>query len=145
VAEESCLPEGLKDAKDFAHKSSMETIKKRFDFLAIKKHGESVKTRTVVILCAQSAKNCVGFTASRRVGNAVSRNKAKRRLRHLVRKHESAMLGNFSFVCIANVRTVSESFDVLCKDFQYAITKSMNLVKKHCVLDNSNKAISSCH
>lgn len=107
----------------------IQTIKKRSGFVEIGKDGVSVKTKSVVVLCLQSVSDKVGYTASKRVGCAAQRNKAKRRLRHLVMEFEDIIKGGFSFVFIANFKTHSIDFSVLKLDFKYAILKSKELLK----------------
>ena len=70
-------------------KGQIETIKKRADFISVSK-GVYKATPSFVLQCqsyatpAQSDRIYVGYTATKRVGNAVARNRAKRRLRALV-------------------------------------------------------------
>jgi ribonuclease P protein component len=122
----------------------METLRKRSEFVLVQKHGKSVKTKAVIVVCLKSQKNCIGFTASKKVGCAVLRNKAKRRLRHLVREFVSNTVFNgFSFVCVANAWTHQINFNVLRKDFLYAATKSMNLAEANGVSYTFNKTVSN--
>ncbi len=69
-------------------------IKKRADYLRVAEAKTVTKTQTVIVQCRYLAKNTdqpleirAGFTASRRVGNAVYRNRAKRRLKAWVDQH----------------------------------------------------------
>lgn len=65
-------------------------IKKRADFLKVSHLGVKSRMRHFTLLCARQNENLslvstrIGFTASKRVGNAVYRNRAKRRMRTLV-------------------------------------------------------------
>ena len=69
---------------------SIETIRKRSTFIMIRKKGKfsNGKTFTLQFLEEQSLNNSiyVGFTASKKIGTAIKRNKAKRILRELTRK-----------------------------------------------------------
>jgi len=59
----------------------------------------------------------VGYTASKKVGNAVSRNRAKRRLRAAVREvMTDAALPAHDYVVIARAETVSRDFALLKQD-----------------------------
>lgn len=60
-----------------------------------------------------------GFTASRKVGNAVVRNRAKRRLRELVRLQlkEGALMG-FDLVLIARTAAATQDFSTMQADFK---------------------------
>ena len=66
------------------------TIRKRSTFLMIRKKGKTIKGKTfnVQFLQSNEINNLiyVGFTATKRIGNAVHRNKAKRIMRELARK-----------------------------------------------------------
>ena len=95
-------------------------LKKRAEFLAVQHHGVKQVSHNAV-LQAVSRKNDlqgvgvkpaigVGFTASRKVGNAVERNRAKRRLRAWVRLnlHKKGIVG-VDYVFIARQNILSES------------------------------------
>ena len=66
----------------------------------------------------------VGYTASRRVGGAVTRNRAKRRLREAVAR---VMPGHakpgHDYVVIARAATVHRAFDDLLKDLETALAR----------------------
>jgi ribonuclease P protein component len=66
----------------------------------------------------------VGFTVSRKVGNAVKRNRARRRLREVVDRvfPVHAMPGN-DFVVIGRARTLTRSFDSLIGDLTTALKR----------------------
>lgn len=70
----------------------------------------------------------VGFTASKKVGNAVARNRARRRLRALVDNHLSNYIKNQSldqlnldFVFVAFSSAVTVDFNHLSSDFNKAL------------------------
>ena len=65
----------------------------------------------------------VGFTASRKIGNAVARNRAKRRLRAAA----AALLplhgrGGHDYVLVARTATLTRRFDDLLADLTGALT-----------------------
>jgi len=64
----------------------------------------------------------VGFTASRKVGGAVARNRARRRLRALAEKVMAVHARNgFDFVLIARRTTINRPFAVLLDDLETAL------------------------
>ena len=66
-------------------KNFLETLSKRSDFLAASKAEKYVGKSIIVQALPNSLQNIrVGYTASKRVGNAVKRNRAKRRMRAAV-------------------------------------------------------------
>jgi len=95
-------------------------------FLNIMRRGSAVKTRGMVSVCARLDNSCslVGYTASRKVGNAVRRNFAKRRMRALVHEFSDEFLPGYAFVFIANARTAEMRFTELKSDFYYSFKKS---------------------
>ena len=60
-------------------------IKKRADFLAVQTSGRSKAASAFVILAIPGgAELSFGYTASKKMGNAVERNRARRRMRAVV-------------------------------------------------------------
>lgn len=54
-----------------------------------------------------------GFITSRKIGNAVQRNRVRRRLREIVRKNQPVLSGNIWFVTIAQAGAARASFRAL--------------------------------
>ena len=73
----------------------------------------------------------VGFTASRKVGNAVSRNRAKRRLRSAA---ASLLLDKgkpgTDYVLIARASTVNRPYDALIADLEAALRRVNHRAKE---------------
>ncbi len=55
----------------------------------------------------------VGFVTSRRVGKAVERNRVRRRLREIVRRHQHALNGGFWLVVVARPAATRASLGAL--------------------------------
>lgn len=66
----------------------------------------------------------VGYTASKRVGNAVQRNRAKRRLREVVRQllWDKGKKGH-DYVLIARTAILDMPFDQLIRDFSWCFKR----------------------
>lgn len=69
----------------------------------------------------------VGFTASKKVGKAVIRNRAKRRLKALFIKYRD-ILKDGIFVFVAKTVTADADFLLLEKNFLYSL-KKLNAIK----------------
>ena len=93
------------------------TIKKRSTFVMIRNQGEFIKGKNmnIQILYNQDLENCigVGYTASKKIGNAVKRNRAKRIMRELARKIIINGKINSYYVLIAKKSLLEEKFDKL--------------------------------
>jgi ribonuclease P protein component len=102
------------------------TLKKRADFVAITTQGQSVVTKGVVLQYKQHDVDSdqdarVGFTATKRLGGAVVRNRVKRRLRAVAKDVLQTMGSNdFDYVLIGRYSTASRSYEQLTKDLKYA-------------------------
>ena len=108
--------------------SKISTIKKRADFLLIKNLGKKYKSNCFIIekLLDKNLKNNirVGYTVTKKVGNAVKRNKAKRIMRILANKnfHKYGQL-NHSYVLIAKKSIFEYTFEELNTEFIELIKK----------------------
>lgn len=67
-------------------------MKKRADFVAVQTSGRSKAASAFVILAIPGGTELtVGYTASKKLGNAVERNRAKRRMRAVVHEVTKAL------------------------------------------------------
>ncbi|MCM1323693.1 MAG: ribonuclease P protein component [Acetobacter sp.] len=103
------------------------TFKKRKDFLRVAK-GCYIATHNMVLQAAPSLSKIddimVGYTATKKIGNAVIRNKSKRRLRSIVATVlKTYALARIDYVFIARLSTAECDFQELKKDTIYAIKK----------------------
>jgi len=70
----------------------------------------------------ESGQNLVGYTASKKVGNAVQRNFSKRRLRAIFREF-SGTLKNGTYILVAKQKVIEEDFEKIKKNFVLSIKK----------------------
>jgi ribonuclease P protein component len=99
-------------------------LKRRQDFLGVAASGLKRATPGCVVQARPAITDDVriGFTASRKVGIAVARNRAKRRLRAAVdRVLPSLALKGWDFVLIARTDTLSRDFAVMADDLTRAL------------------------
>ena len=71
----------------------------------------------------QNATQKVGFTATKKIGNAVKRNRAKRRLRALFREF-SPSLKDGSYIFVAKQALEESSHEKLSLDFKKVLTRA---------------------
>ena len=107
------------------------TLKKRRDFLRVRAAARRWAAPGLVLQAApmpeadtEQGLVRVGYTASRRIGNAVQRNRAKRRLRAAVAHvmPASAQSG-CDYVVIARAATLTRPFDALVDDLAAALAR----------------------
>tara|TARA_B100001123_G_C14988577_1_gene898623 strand:+ start:309 stop:641 length:333 start_codon:yes stop_codon:yes gene_type:complete len=93
------------------------TIKNRSTFLMIKEKGNFLKSKNmnIQVLLDQDLDNTIGigYTATKRIGKAFKRNKAKRIMRELAKKILINGKINSYYVLIAKPSLLETSFDKL--------------------------------
>lgn len=97
-------------------------LKKNKAFQYVYHRGHSVACHDLVLLAAKGRGLQVGFSVSKKVGNAVTRNKVKRRLRECFRP----LLGdvkNGLYVVVARPSAANATFQSLQKDLLYLMKK----------------------
>jgi ribonuclease P protein component len=109
-----------------------ERLKKRREFLKVAKKGEQVVTPYFILQRVQDefilpelACIRVGVTASKKIGNAVERNRAKRRLRALA--HLIDTKGSCDYVLIARKALLKGPYPSLVRELKLALRKINHL------------------
>ena len=105
------------------------TLKKRAEFVRIAKTGKKWVTRSLVVQALESdcQENSIrfGFTATKKIGNAVTRNRVKRRLRVLARDilPQIKKTSGIDIVLIGRYTTATQEFSDLQNDLITALKK----------------------
>ena len=98
------------------------TIKKRSTFVMIRNRGKFLRGKNIniQILHNQELENSigVGYTASKKIGNAVKRNRAKRIMRELAKKIIINGKTNSYYVLIAKSSLLDEKFSNLLSELK---------------------------
>jgi ribonuclease P protein component len=100
-------------------------MRQRADFLAAAR-GVKVATPPFVVQALKRREGGpprVGFTVSKKVGNAVERNRVRRRLRELVRLRGEGMLPGFDYVFIGRGAALSTPFAAISNEFDKALRR----------------------
>jgi ribonuclease P protein component len=102
-------------------------LKKRADFLRAQKGVRQVRPAVTVELCRSPEPSTprVGFTATKKLGNAVVRNRAKRRLRAAAQALLPLYgLAGHDYVLVARAGTLTRDYDGLLEDLKAAISQA---------------------
>ena len=95
------------------------TLKKRRDFILSNKHGQKTFSKNFILqeYCNPNMSDkgvTFGFTATKRIGNAVKRNRAKRRMRALIsgllKEDKILFKEKYSYVLIAKQSILKAPF-----------------------------------
>ncbi|MBP5399566.1 MAG: ribonuclease P protein component [Alphaproteobacteria bacterium] len=106
-------------------------LKKRRSFVRLTKGAFCVATRTLVLQAMESeaenvsGKPRIGYTTTKKIGKAHTRNRCRRRLRAAAALlfAEYAM-ANFDYVLVARYTTEMADFATICEDLVYALKKA---------------------
>ena len=95
------------------------------DFSTAIRGGRRAGTRTLVLHLGDSRldESRVGFVVSKAVGNAVHRNRVKRRLRHVVRDRLESLPDRSLLVVRALPASSTATYDALGQDFDAAFRR----------------------
>ena len=103
------------------------TLKKRSDFLRLRA-GKRYSTKSLVLETKASEASTktgfsrVGYTVTKKVGNAVIRNRIRRRLREVVSQtFPQKSLPNHDYVIIGKYGALTQNFASILKDLEQAL------------------------
>jgi ribonuclease P protein component len=102
----------------------MERLKRRTDFRAAATGARAPASAFVVqaLRRAESGPPRIGFTVSKQVGNAVERNRVRRRLREIVKlAGASALRSGHDYVLVGRRAALAAKFTAMTRDFDAAL------------------------
>jgi ribonuclease P protein component len=105
----------------------MERLRQRADFVAAARGARAPATAFVLQVRRRTDEGParVGFTVSRKVGTAVERNRARRRLREMVRHADvSGIAPGHDYVVVARRAALTHPFERLLADFGGALRRA---------------------
>lgn len=100
-------------------------LKKNIEFSKIYSSGKSIAGKSVVIFYKKGNAKKIGFSVSKKVGNAVQRNRIKRILREIVRKNIDLFPNSYNFIILARIKIKGLSY----KEVEREVVKLVKGVK----------------
>ncbi|EHQ92376.1 ribonuclease P protein component [Desulfosporosinus youngiae] len=104
-------------------------LRQKSGFKTIFELGKNYSNKYVAIYIFSKGPNRFAFIASKKVGNAVQRNRAKRLMREVIRLHLSEIRKDIQIICIARVRIKGVSYSEVEKSIMNILWKA-NILKK---------------
>ena len=104
-------------------------LQKNKQFQFVYRRGKSMACKDLILIFAKGSKMQVGFSVSKKVGNAVVRNRTKRRLRECFRPYLGEVKRGL-YVVVARPSAAEASYQSLCKSLAYLLKKQNLLEKK---------------
>lgn len=98
------------------------TLKKNHEFRRLYQKGASAVAGSMVLYCRKNrlGRNRVGFTVSVKLGNAVKRNRARRRLREVFRLAGPDLRHGYDIILVARSRAADGDYVRLTQAFYRA-------------------------
>lgn len=112
----------------------MKTLKKRSEFLAVAKGGRVNRRAFVLQGLKREADGDprMGYTVTKKTGNAVVRSRIKRRLRAAVAALSSNDIPEFAdFVVIGREAALTQPFENLVSDLKSGLPQALNPASRH--------------
>lgn len=100
-------------------------VKKRRDFTRVYQRGKSAAAKDLVLCWRKTGlpDHRVGFTVSKKVGNAVIRNKVRRRLKEIARLRPELFVAGRDYIIIARPSAAEISYREMEKELERLVKK----------------------
>lgn len=103
-------------------------LKKRAAFAYVYRKGEKASARDLLLLSAKSKEGLkIGLSVSKKVGNAVTRNRVKRLLREAIRSLTDRIDDGFMYVIVAYPSIAEKDFFSVSKSVEQAFSRAGKL------------------
>ena len=102
-----------------------QSLKNNRDFRRLYSKGKTAVSSYMAVYCRKNhlSHNRLGLTASVKLGNAVKRNRARRRMRELYRTHESQFKTGYDIVLVARTRIITGQYASIQHSFLHLMEK----------------------
>ena len=107
-------------------------VKKEQEFQRVFHHGNSVANRQFVVYQINKSNQAhfrVGISVSKKLGNAVTRNRLKRRIRHILMELDDQITQNADFIVIARSPIVQMSYQEMKSSMMHVLKLATLLPK----------------
>lgn len=103
-------------------------LKKRAAFAYVYRKGDRSPARDLLLLSAKSREGLkIGLSVSKKVGNAVTRNRVKRLLREAIRPLMDSIDAGYMYVIVAYPLIAERGYEEVCSSVRYAFSKAGKL------------------
>ncbi|MBR2666810.1 MAG: ribonuclease P protein component [Oscillospiraceae bacterium] len=96
-----------------------QSLKNNRDFRYLYRKGKTAVSPYMAVYCRKNRLACnrLGLTASVKLGNAVKRNRARRRLREVYRTNEARLASGYDIILVARARTITGDYASIQRSF----------------------------
>lgn len=108
-------------------------LAKREDFNKVYRYGKSTANMQFVLYYLpkhQDGSFRLGVSVSKKLGNAVVRNRLRRMMKEIVRHHTESIKGDVDFILIARKPIVDMPYDTMEKSLLHVLHRASLLTKK---------------